>query len=429
MPRWPSQRMRAQRRRKSWAAIITIAFWFAAGADAAAEDSATQMFTFGGFGTMGAVHSNEDRADFATSISKATGAGHTNQWSTDVDSLFGLQVTGTFTTRLSAIVQVISEQNYDNTYTPHVEWANIKVQLTPDASIRVGRIVLPIFLLSDSRKVQYANPWVRPPVEFYTLVPVTNSDGIDANFKLRSGSYIHNLQLTYGRSKPHFVTGITDARREWSISDTMEFGPATIRGTYLEAALTIDNFNSFIDSFRQFGAAGVMIADKYDVHGKVAKVADIGAIFDPGDWFVMGEWGKAEYHSVLSTNTAWYLSGGYRLAKFTPYVTYADVKANSSTSDPGLDVSTLPANVAGPAAGLNAALNGILGATPVQHTISVGMRWDCMRDTALKLQYDRIELGTGSPGTLSNLQPSFQRGGSVDLLSITIDFVFGGHGI
>jgi len=45
------------------------------------------------------------------------------------------------------------------------------------------------------------------------------------------------------------------------------------------------------------------------------------------------------------------------------------------------------------------------------------------------VQYDRIELGSGSPGTLVNLQPSFRGGGSVNLVSITIDFVFGGHGI
>jgi hypothetical protein len=387
------------------------------------------MFTVGGFGTAGLVHSSEDRADFITSISKATGAGYTNQWSAAVDSLFGLQATGTFTNQLSAVVQVISEQNSDNTYTPHIEWANVKFQVTPDASIRVGRIVLPIFLLSDSRKVQYANPWVRPPVEFYTLVPVTNSDGIDASYKLRSGRFTQNFVGTYGTSKPHFTGGDADVRRQFSFSDTVEFGPAVIRGTYQQAVLAIDTLDSLTDAFRQFGPAGVALADKYQVNGKVTKFGGVGAVIDPGDWFLMGEWGKAEYHSVLATKTAWYLSGGYRLAEFTPYVTYADVKADGSTSDRGLDISTLPANLAGTAAGLNAALNGILGSTPVQHTISVGARWDFMRDTAFKLQYDRIELGIGSPGTLSNLQPSFRGGGCVNLISISIDFVFGSNGI
>ena len=47
-----------------------------------------------------------------------------------------------------------------------------------------------------------------------------------------------------------------------------------------------------------------------------------------------------------------------------------------------------------------------------------------MRNIDLKLQYDRINLGAGSAGTLINVQPGFQRGGTVNLLTIAIDFVW-----
>ena len=76
-------------------------------------------------------------------------------------------------------------------------------------------------------------------------------------------------------------------------------------------------------------------------------------------------------------------SGGYRVTQLTPHLAYAEVTANSKTSDPGLTVSALPAFLAGPA----------------------------------------TRLGAGSPGTLSNLQPGFQPGGSVSLFSAVIDFV------
>jgi hypothetical protein len=118
------------------------------------------------------------------------------------------------------------------------------------------------------------------------------------------------------------------------------------------------------------------------------------------------------------------LSSGYRLAKFTPYLTYAEAKAGSNTSDPGLNVSGLPPYLAGPAAGLNAALNAILATAAAQNTISVGSRWDVMKNVDLKMQYDHIDLGVGSAGTLSNVQPGFQRGGAVNLFSITIDFLW-----
>jgi hypothetical protein len=47
-----------------------------------------------------------------------------------------------------------------------------------------------------------------------------------------------------------------------------------------------------------------------------------------------------------------------------------------------------------------------------------------MKNVDLKLQYDHTGLGAGSPGTLINLQPGFQRGGTVNLFSAAIDFLW-----
>src|ERR1700689_72307 len=113
---------------------------------AGAADSAASMFSFSGFGTLGLVHSDEDQADFASNIFSPNGAGYTRPWSPGVDSKIGAQVDARFTPQISAMIQVISEQNFDNTYTPHVEWANIKYELTPELSVRIGRTVLPSFL-------------------------------------------------------------------------------------------------------------------------------------------------------------------------------------------------------------------------------------------------------------------------------------------
>ena len=177
-------------------ALLAMAL-YAAGARA--DDPGTPMFSFSGFGTLGVVHSSEDNADFTSSVFKPNGAGYSHTWSADVDSLIGAQVTANLTPQLSAVLQVISEQNYDNTYRPHVEWANIKYQFTPDFSVRVGRIVLPGFLVSDYRKVGYANPWVRPPLEVYSLVPITNNDGVDASYRLHFGEFTNTVQGAYGR--------------------------------------------------------------------------------------------------------------------------------------------------------------------------------------------------------------------------------------
>ena len=109
---------------------LLAAALYAAGA--CADDLEAPLFSFSGFGTLGVVHSSEDQADFTSSIFKPDGAGYSHAWSADVDSLIGGQVTASFTPKLSAVLQVIAEQNYDDTYQPHVEWANIQYQFTPE---------------------------------------------------------------------------------------------------------------------------------------------------------------------------------------------------------------------------------------------------------------------------------------------------------
>ncbi len=384
------------------------------------------MLSFAGFGTLGAVHSSENKADFGATVLAPTGAGYSHTWSADVDSRIGAQVTANFTRQMSAVVQVVSEQRYDNSYTPTIEWANVKYQFTPDFSVRVGRIVLPVFLVSDYRKLSYANPWVRPPVELYSLIPVSNNDGVDASYRVQIGEFTNTVQGSYGNSETRLPAGggVATAKDTWGVSYTGEYGAATVHATYHQTHLTVDAYKPLFDGFRQFGAEGVALADKYGASNKPFTFIGIGARYDPGSWFVMGEWGLTEGDSVLGKRAAWYASGGYRLGQFTPYFTYAQAKAQSNTSDPGLTVSALPAFLAGPATGLNAGLNALLETAPVQTTLSVGTRWDFARNSALKVQFDHTRIGAGSPGTLINRQPDFQAGGKVNVFSAALDFVF-----
>jgi len=136
---------------------------------AAARDLG-DLFLLSGFGTLGVVHSSEDRADFVTTgIFQPDGAGHTHAWSPHVDSRLGLQLRAALTDRLSGTVQLVAESAYNNSwegrinrrYVPSLEWANLKYQITPDFDVRVGRFALPTFLHSDYRKVGYALTMLR----------------------------------------------------------------------------------------------------------------------------------------------------------------------------------------------------------------------------------------------------------------------------
>lgn len=403
-------------------ALLAMAL-YVAGAHAGEAD--TPMFSLSGFGTLGLVHSSEDQADFTGGFFQPTGAGHTHAWSADVDSRIAAQVTANPTPQLSAVLQVVSEQTHDDTYQPHVEWANIKYQLTPDFSVRAGRTVLPSFLLSETRKVGYTYMWVRPPLEVYRLLPVTSTDGLDVSYRLHLGAWVNTLQAHLGQkdSKLPNDAGTLKARDIWGLTGTTEYGALTLRVSYQRLHATVRSLDALFDGFRQFGPEGVAIADQYEVDDKPFSFISAAASYDPGQWFVMGEWGRLKSPSVFGVGKGWYASGGYRFGKFMPYVMYAEARSDN-LSDPGLDTSAMPPQQAGPAMGLNAALNAILSTKPVQDTISVGGRWDFLKNAALKLQFDHTDIGAGSNGRLDNLQPGYQPGGKVDMFSATIDFVF-----
>src|ERR1035437_7564818 len=77
-------------RKLATVALMLTLLW-AVGAHA--DDLGTPTIVFSGFGTLGAVHSTEDKADYTSSpFTKPSGAGYTRNWSGDVDSRLGAQL-------------------------------------------------------------------------------------------------------------------------------------------------------------------------------------------------------------------------------------------------------------------------------------------------------------------------------------------------
>ncbi|HAT29776.1 MAG TPA: hypothetical protein DCW29_02635 [Janthinobacterium sp.] len=397
----------------------------AARADQAVQTADKPLWSFSGFGSVGVVHADDDQADFTSNVLKANGAGHSHSWSASVDSRIGAQLDLNLNKQWSAVLQMISEQALDNSYRPIVEWANIKYQVTPELSVRLGRIALPMFLAADYRKVGYAYPWVRTPVEVYGAIPISNSDGIDASYHWSSGAVKHVTQVFYGGSDIKLSgTARAEARGLAGVSDSADYGALSLRANVLSTNLTVDLARPLFDAFQRFGARGDAIAAQYDVNHKRALGVSVGFNYDPGNWFLMGELGRLNAKSFLGDKTAMYASAGYRYRGFTPYLAYARVKSNGPTSDPGLSLAGLPPQLAGAAAALNANLNGLLSTVAIQTTVSAGARWDVRENMALKLQVDRVLPRDGSSGTLINVQPGFRSGQAVNVASVVLDFVF-----
>lgn len=404
--------------------LLWLSFLLSAAPLAAYAGDAPSV-SFNGFGTIGLAHSDEPDADYVPTILVPEGVGHSDDVSATIDSRLGLQVSGTASDRLSGVLQVVVEEQHDNTFAPIVEWANVRFQSTPDSYVRVGRTVLPGVMASEYRKVGYALPWIRPPVEVYNLVPVTNSDGIDAGFDFRTGEFNHTLRINYGEIDIDLPDGTVSRVRDlWGVAASTERGHFAAHVSYLRADITVESFDPLLSGFRAFGPAGAAIADRYEFDDERIDFFGLGVRYDPGDWFLRAEAARLESSTIIGDRNGWYLTGGMRIGSVTPYATIARIQSDSERFDPGLPLIGLPAPVAARAAALNAGLNGVLGMVPAQKSLSLGLRWDFARNFSFKLQYDYLDLDEGSPGTLTNEQPGFTRGGNVSIVSAAVDFVF-----
>jgi hypothetical protein len=344
----------------------------------ALADDGPRMFTLSGFGTLGMTHSSLDTADYVSSSLQPNGAGATRRYDFENDSKVGVQLSAHLTDKLSAVVQVISQHEYDNSFRPRLEWANVKYAFTPDFSVRVGRIELPTFLNSEYRNVGYAFPWVRLPVEMYNTQPLTSSDGADMSYRFGARGVSNTVRLAYGYSVFHVNPGMfrTEGKNILSIDDTVEIGNFTGHVGYQHATVELPFASN-----------------------EPVNVYSIAASYDPGKWFVQGELARVTVAQVTPGYVSGYVMGGLRYAKATLFTSYAQAH--------GLGHATVIPNYN----------NG-------QRDLSVGVRWDFVKNMDLKVQYDHVWVPNDSTGTFINQQPGYRLGSGANVVSAALDFVF-----
>jgi len=418
--------------------ILSAAVALALGASAAHAADFDDMVSVRGFGTFGVMHSTEDRADVLGSVFMPDGAGYTREWDMRSDSKLAGQVNVRFTDKLDFTVQAISQYQHDKSFTPQIEWANLKYSFTPELSARVGRIALPTFMISDSRMVGYANTFVRPPDEVYQVSSITSNDGVDVSYGFSTGGVKNTVQAFYGVSKADLAEGNVEADSIYGVNYLAEAGDASFRVGYIRMELDLNipstqplfeglkGLGAMLNSFglTNSGGQALALANKYDVQDMELSFLSVGASYDPGNWFVMSEAIDFGGDDMLSDVRAGYVMGGARFGKVTPYAVVSKVKAFIDYED-GISTTGLPTPFAMGAdalsAGLNQSLNQFRGS---QQTAALGVRWDAFTNIAVKGQYNYVDIGDNSNGMLGNVQPGFEQGGNYSLYSLSVDFIF-----
>jgi hypothetical protein len=387
-----------------------------------------------GFGTLGIVNNSTNDADFvANALSQPRGAGLTESLSVNPDSRLGLQMDWQAIQRLSFTAQAVSKQGPDNSWVPELQLGFAKFKVLSDLEIRGGRIRPPFFMMSDYLDMFYANPWIRPPTEFYSLVPIaSHTEGVDLLYRPQTGPISWLIQPYYGNTQlPLRLNTSITAQNMAGINISATVSDFTLRAgyTHLLMSYTDPTFNrDALPALTQLCGLDPAICplqSSLAINNSGLTIVALGANWDNGDYFITGELGKRISQNNVIDTTAGYISSGARLGKFTPYVTYSSTVNNSPTTFSG---------GTGPYAALsNQVVTDIVSQLNFmdQNTKTLGIRYDFYKNLALKVQWDRIDTSTKNGqaetgwGLFNNSTTTFANSNNaIDLFSTSVDFVF-----
>jgi len=326
-----------------------------------AQDGAAQSVKVSGFGTGALTWTNNGDALFARPF-QAGGAATKPR--TGVDSNVGLQVDARINDWLSLTGQGIVRKLETDSYGATGTLAFAKARVSNTLAVRVGRVPLAAFLVSDYRNVGYANTMLRPSQEVYAQVPNDSLDGVDVDWHHDIGASTLTAQVAYGRSTAKLAGETITFTNARVVNFMLEQGPVTFRLGRDEARMTLaqDGFQSPRMNV-SFTAAGVAL----DWNGVVAQ---------------------SEYTAARgfgATSRGWYAMAGYRFGKVLPFASH-----------------------------------GKLTGDVAQATDSIGVRWDAFRSADIKFQVDRVK--PEGAGLFNQVRPGFR--GPVTIGAVAVDFVF-----
>ena len=267
-------------------------------------------YAFSGFGTLGYAVLDDEAAEYR--IGKARD-GADDDGSFAPDTRLGLQLDVEATPRLSVTLQGVAREGGDGDPEAGLEWAFARWLVNDSVALRVGRLALPAYGVSDYRQVGYANVLLRPPEDVYVQVPLVRVDGIDLSANTEIGETLWSAQLFAGQTDETLYSGIElEARDAFGLNLVAERGPVRLRLSHLSTRLGVDSGNlervrEGIAQVTPFLPALADIADDFSGERVRATFDALGLSLDFDRVFLDAEYTRRRVDSWIPDVNGWYV--------------------------------------------------------------------------------------------------------------------------
>lgn len=337
-------------------------------------------------------------------------------YSEDIDfsnnSMFAIQVSGDVSDNMTATAQILARGSND--FSAEFEWAYLSYNLNDNSTITAGRFRLPVFRYSTSLDVGYSYHWISAPQTVYD-VAFNNINGVRYDYSNYSGDFEYLVQFSYGNYEDEIGGGVNTANNVVLASFEGNYngfkgrlvwgqGDNVFKQDALDAALV------------SIGGISPTLADELAIDGDSGEFLGLGLEYDNFNWFIGGEYTTVNIEDSFSPeDTAYYVTAGVRLGKYTPHITY---QARDGAGEIRFQdtVNALPEPFKTVVSGINSGLQ--TGFFEDYTMLSVGLRYDLAPNIALKTEYTKYD--NKIEGAAANPDDAIDS----DVLALSVNYVF-----
>ena len=391
-----------------------------------------------GFGTLGYAYENEDDIAYRRDITHT--AKVADNGSFDTDSNIGVQLDAMLNHQWSLTTQWLLDNSVENDFDELTELAFIRYVPNEHWSFRAGRIGVSAYIAADSRDIDFAHLWVRPPQELYGGIVFNSLDGVGVSYFSNNSHFNWSLELEYGRNEQMGEVPQTIESYKAEIEDVIsasfevEQGPWTWQLSYAHVgSLSVAqgaSINSLQNQLGQLSALNIpqisqeaaIAQNLITLEGEKVDYYQAAVHYFDGLWTLKTELFhiNADKESIPQ-GTGGYGMLGYTVNSVTPYIIYSRFSPEHSYYQAESDWSVVDPSFALLQTGAQVGINSV---RIDQQTYSLGMRWDIAPQFALKAQVDYIDIEDYGYGLWAADVSAISQGRDAQVYSLNLNFIF-----
>jgi len=255
------------------------------------------------------------------------------------DNVIGLQFSSSVSKKIDMTL-VLQARGSSSNYDVSAEWAYATYKFNEDLSLRMGKYKGSFYMVSDYQDVGYAYPWVRPPLEVYSTNPIRSLSGLNLVYQSNFNdlTLLTELYVGSGTHTTKYIPSTTDAPTTspyFGLGDSSLNGKSVNFETVNASGINI-SLSGSAASFRLGYFNTDVNAAAFNITEKQGEFFGLGFNLDWNDIVIYSEYIQRDTDPSLAgafpDQNAYYVTLGYRIGQFLPYLTYADLAKGKDDS-------------------------------------------------------------------------------------------------